>query len=492
MWLFTISLVMVTFVPRSIDETMFMDGVTYAAISRNMAEGIGSFWRPFFAHSFWLPYDNGPYFSGHPPLQFGLQALLFRLLGDTPVVENVYNLLILTTHIGLIASIWKRLLPADSPCRSLAWLPILCWYVMMTVRFSLSNNFLDSTMSQFCLAACYAQLRYEKKDEKKNSTWLLVAGLFVFLAILTKGPVGLYPLAFTLLFRFCYSSPNTQTAWKPTAMMVLVVGIGMLFLALYTPSREFMVTYLNGQVVQALLEKRERAAAGWMAHFILLRELAVNILPNLIGLALVYGLAFALRLLPHYRHETNRVARLAALVAFSIIAPMLISVKQYHHYLLPALPFVAIFFAALTAGFVAQLATLRRALTVSLLIAGIIACWGVTLRKVSQIRPDTWVSNARILQKLVPAGFTIGICPDLYHLADIHANLQRRHRLSLTRQTGTVRFVLADSTCLASFGTSVTRVIPLNGGFLLIDRISTGSKLLLRRREGVSIVRHYQ
>ena len=55
----------------------------------------------FFAHSFWLPYDNGPYFSGHPPLQFGLQALLFRLLGDTPVVENVYNLLILTTHIWL-------------------------------------------------------------------------------------------------------------------------------------------------------------------------------------------------------------------------------------------------------------------------------------------------------------------------------------------------------------------------------------------------------
>jgi hypothetical protein len=92
---------------------MFMDGVKYAAISRNMAEGIGSFWRPFFAHSFWLPYDNGPYFSGHPPLQFGLQALLFRLLGDTPVVENVYNLLILTTHIGLIAGIWKQLLPVS-------------------------------------------------------------------------------------------------------------------------------------------------------------------------------------------------------------------------------------------------------------------------------------------------------------------------------------------------------------------------------------------
>lgn len=97
---------------------------------------------------------------------------------------------------------------------------------------------------------------------------------------------------------------------------------------------------------------------------------------------------------------------------------MLIRVKQYHHYLGLSLPFVAIFFAALMAGTVAQLASYRKALTISLLIAGTITCRGVTFRKVSQIPPDTRVSNTRTLQKLVPAGSMIGICPNLYHLAE--------------------------------------------------------------------------
>ena len=281
-WLFTLSFILVTFLPRSIDDTMFMDGVTYAAIARNMSEGIGTFWRPFFAHSFWLPYDNGDYFSGHPPLQFGLQSLLFRLLGDTPAVENIYNLLILAGYIVLIAKSWQKLLGPKNQFRTFGWLPVLCWYAMVIVYYSIPNNFLDSTMGLFCLASCYCQLIFLKKDRagKSSDLWPLLAGICVVMGFLTKGPVGLYPLAFPAIFAVSMPHLPLSKAFRPTIIMLVVVAVSIAGVLAYAPAREFMATYFNGQVVQALLQKREKAGTGWAAHFTLLADFYAAFIPT--------------------------------------------------------------------------------------------------------------------------------------------------------------------------------------------------------------------
>lgn len=47
---------------------MFVDGVTYAAIARNLAQGNGSFWSPFYTATLY------PQFFEHPPLGFALQG----------------------------------------------------------------------------------------------------------------------------------------------------------------------------------------------------------------------------------------------------------------------------------------------------------------------------------------------------------------------------------------------------------------------------------
>lgn len=469
-WLFTLSFILITFLPRSVDDTMFMDGVTYAAIARNMSEGIGSFWQPFFGHSFWLPYDNGPFFSGHPPLQFGLQAILFRIFGDTPAVENGYNLLILTGYMLLIVKIWQKMLDPASPFRAFGWLPVLCWYTVGIVYYSIPNNFLDSTMGLFCLASCYFQLVYLKEVpvQKHRALWPLLAGICIVLAFLTKGPVGLYPLAFAAIYTVSIPTYGLSKAFPPIAIMLGVIALGIMGILAYAPAREFMATYFNGQVVQALLQKREKAGTGWAAHFTLVSELLRNLLPHLIACTLLYGLSFGFKWRISRDKAISENVLLTALVAASGIVPMLVSIKQYPHYLLPALPFVALLFAFLLVQRIAFIMAHKKQLITIALSIGVLICWGATFRKLATLPPDVHSDNAKQLRTLVPSASTIGICHDLFQRADIHANFQRYHHLSLSTGIDSLKYVLADSACLSQFDLKHDSIVPLHGGYLLV------------------------
>ena len=75
-------------VPRLAHRGMFVDGVTYASIARNLAAGRGSFWSPSYTATIY------PQFHEHPPLGFWLQSLWFRALGDHLFVERLYAFIV--------------------------------------------------------------------------------------------------------------------------------------------------------------------------------------------------------------------------------------------------------------------------------------------------------------------------------------------------------------------------------------------------------------
>ena len=64
-------------IPRMAQTGMFLDGVTYAAIARNLSEEIGTFWFPSYT-SILLPM-----FHDHPPLALACRGLLSRSSGTT-------------------------------------------------------------------------------------------------------------------------------------------------------------------------------------------------------------------------------------------------------------------------------------------------------------------------------------------------------------------------------------------------------------------------
>ena len=61
-----------------------MDGLYYATIAKNLANGLGSFWQLYFT-------ELDGVFYGHPPLAMGLQSILFSIFGDSIYIERAYS-----------------------------------------------------------------------------------------------------------------------------------------------------------------------------------------------------------------------------------------------------------------------------------------------------------------------------------------------------------------------------------------------------------------
>ena len=72
--------------PKSLALGLFQDGVVFASVARNMAEGLGGFWTPRFTDTAYrLEFM-------HPPLGPWLQSHAFRLFGDQPRLEVFYGI----------------------------------------------------------------------------------------------------------------------------------------------------------------------------------------------------------------------------------------------------------------------------------------------------------------------------------------------------------------------------------------------------------------
>ena len=115
-----LALFLVLFAMPLVQDGMFIDGVCYAALSNNLANGIGSLW------SLKLTDTMFSEFNEHPPLMFGIQSLFFRVLGSGYGTERVYCVLVALLTIFLMARIW-RIVFQNTPI--MAWwpLPVFFW-----------------------------------------------------------------------------------------------------------------------------------------------------------------------------------------------------------------------------------------------------------------------------------------------------------------------------------------------------------------------------
>jgi len=86
---------------------MFLDGLIYSTVSKNLANGLGTFWNPHFTSTCL------PEFHEHPPLVFGIQSLFFRLFGDSMYVERLYVFITMCISAFSIHLLWKLLFRKD-------------------------------------------------------------------------------------------------------------------------------------------------------------------------------------------------------------------------------------------------------------------------------------------------------------------------------------------------------------------------------------------
>lgn len=296
-------------------QGMFLDGITYAVISRNLAEGLGSIWKPFYTLSL------SPEFYGHPPLAIFFQSIFFEIFGDYTWVERIYSLTSFIIQFFLIQVIWRLV----SPRKDMTWLPVLLWIVTGGVIWSYSNNLLENTNAIFISLTAYFSL---KGFDSKKIKFHLFAGISLFLSVLTKGPFGLFILSLpTLYFIF-----HLRTSWKESikATVIQTAVLSTLISILLLSSNEaflFFKNYLNDQVLNSIQSIKTVSSRTYIL---------IKFLKNTWYIILL-GIYFAWK-----NSAPKKEALFFILVSQTGVLPIIISLKQSAFYIVPVYPFLAI------------------------------------------------------------------------------------------------------------------------------------------------------
>lgn len=183
--------------------------------------------------------------------------------------------------------------------------------------------------------------------------------------------------------------------------------------------------------------------------------MGLNALPALVAGGLLHLTTRKRTAAPEFRSAAARVRWFGLSTALAVTLPMLASVKQYHHYAVPALPYLALGLAGGLAPLLAVwfesslfLGKNRRFLNgvavAACLAAGLYGGWIVGKPAGAEAK---MVGDVHTLGRYLPKGAVVGVCPRLMRSMTVHAYLQRYHRLELTAAETLPAYILTDETC---------------------------------------------
>lgn len=408
-------------VPRLWQPGMFIDGMTYAVVARNLSQGNGSLWSPSFSATTYSEFDE------QPPLGFAIQSVAFRIFGDHFAVERGYSLVVFALNGLIVAAIWRRLLPP-----AYDWLPVLVWMVPSVVTWAVVNNMLENTQALFTGLACLALLSAAAASTARSAGLAAVAAASVIAAALVKGPVGFFPLAMPV---FILLLPPDQRPRHPVAVwsvFILVLAIISVVLVVADGPRHAIGAFVGAHLTPALSGDRGIGPKGWDFF----RHLAMGIW---LRMAAVAGLAcVVLRLRRREITPALPIRQTAFFFAAACAAslPILVSPVLAGHYFVPSVPLFALAFAALTlpaiSAYRSRPASLSWRLPVVLAILLFVSVATVlTTHGSLEVRSRELVNDLHAIREVAPVGATIGACPSTQFDWELLNYFQRFYRISL-------------------------------------------------------------
>ena len=326
-----ISLYCLLVLPRMLSYGMFIDGVVYASIARNMAENYGSFWQPYYTATVY------PTFYEHPPLGFWLQSWAYRLCGDSMYVEAWWGFFVgLLILVGL-AGIWRCLTPQGYALAG-TWFPLVLFIVTPMTSWALANNMLENTMILFIvLSVLLSVLSLQNSNMLLSCCYGIFSGLSIFCAILVKGPVAAFPLIIPFISMINRPKKTIKVLTISFVLiMTLTISFGLMF-SLNTAALHFFKRYMSQQVLASVTGTREISASRSDVLIVVSRESLVPLLVGGMLTAIMYRLRKTITVSVHYRLFLYYLC-----IALAGSLPLLISAKQKRWYALPSLPFYAL------------------------------------------------------------------------------------------------------------------------------------------------------
>jgi len=422
--------------PTLFSDGMFMDGLYYAVISRNMAEGVGTFWSPRFSETF------NSVFNGHPPLQLGLQALLFYIFGDSIFVERFYSLFTGLVTLLLIRKIWVF----ETKSQTDAWLPAVSWLMLPLVAWAYSNNMLENTMTVFVLFAILFSLQSIERMRFMNISLAAISLIFAFL---TKGFTGLFPFGVFFFVWLIKKEITFKRFVLDTALMFLIFGASVLLLfGISKSAGNYILNYIDIQVVDSI-----ETAKTVGSRFAILGAFLGQIIPHFAVLAVIFIIRKIRRKSLQFSKETFKKFLFWFLIGLSGTLPMMISLKQRDFYLITTLPMYALAFAYIFKPYISEirLSLKMKKITVFLGIFILAVSIGLSFYFSGKVgRDKVQISDIKTICEQVPEGEIISICPELRTNWSMYGYLQRYGKIN-AEVSDKNRILIGETPCYSSY-----------------------------------------
>jgi len=386
----------------------------YACVSRNLAQGYGSFWFPKFNE---VGIGGLTTFHEHPPLVFWMQSLYFRVFGSGYLVEKFYSFSMALLTGWLIVLNWRLLVREKPELVYMGWLPVLYWIIMPIIYFSYQNNLMENTMRVFSLLSVYFALKGFM--ERKNAVvYMVLSGVAIFLASFSKGLPGLFTVSVAGIWWLTVRSISFRRMLLYTLVLVLVPVLIYLLLLLFShEAAESLSNYLFKRALH-----RIENAPTVDSRFHVLGKLVVETLPAL----LVAGLVIVAGGLSKVKKEISGVYARNTLFVFLLglagTVPLMLTLVQKSFYFIHALPFYALGLAMVSAPFIVKwtddLNAASRGFRILrlLLMTGLVAVLVYTaFQRGKTERDHATLRDVHQLGGVIPAWSVIGIDPVMHN-----------------------------------------------------------------------------
>jgi len=421
-FLITVSVMLGLTLPVLIQDGMFMDGMLYTCVSKNLANGVGSFWFPVFSK---YSFGGLTTFHEHPPLVFAIQAVFFKVLGNSMYTERIYVLFTLALTAYLIIRIWKYV-NKDADEKQIGWWPLFLWIIIPVCFWSFSNNMHENTMGIFILLSVLFYLRSLKEDK---ILLVFVSSIFIFLATFSKGIPGFFPVVMPFLYWITLKRIKFKNVIFHSLILIGIPLLTYAVLLCFPDAKESLSNYLIKRVIHRIGEDPTVES-----HFYILGRIVVELLP-LIGLVGILIFVFRKKFI--LRKEKKLWAVFFLLLGLAGVLPLMLTMVQKGFYFIPTLPFFAIGFALIISKPLSHWAVklvnsgTRKGLTFFsvLLFCAVIIFSCFNIGKAS--RDKDMLNDVKEFGKVIPEFSEVSISDHRWNDWPLQCYLMRYHNISI-------------------------------------------------------------
>jgi hypothetical protein len=433
--LFSLSLFLWIIILPLTRQGMFIDGVFYAAIAKNLSLGYGSLWAPFYSQTdFTVFYD-------HPPLALYFQSLFFKILGQGYGTERVYALLMALGQLVFISYYWVK---KHSTSTVHFGLLLLIWLLIPLNHLYISNH-LEATLTLFTTFASLI-LFVPTKTKFTFFAQYSVSAASILIAFFCNGPTAFFPLMVPCIQSL---TDKNRTMYEGIKKTGLLTALTLLFLTcFYLSTPEALINtkhYFNQQLLPAVMGSRQLDYEGIKHINVVYLYFRAYAWVSIFAFACLF-IAAKMKGIPFGRYIKDALLGKEFLLFFtlSLISslPSGVSHKQALNYIMPSAPFYALammslcfpscnflFSYRIKKGFLYALTTASYAVFLVSLIALSILSKGFN-------RHQSMIEDIQYLTHYCKNNSIISASPKIYYHWYTGAYLVRHSMISMTPITG--------------------------------------------------------